>query len=572
MKKPALSELSLKEKISQLLMIAAGRLMMTEELDENGECIRRTADQIDEIMEKYQYGSIWTGAGIVDNNIEQEGFDFKYTYSNKGTAQQGTMATYKRYLERITQKVRIPVLAATNAEAGLAGQFSDGTATVTPLNVGAADDTELTYELYKNMAMEIRSAGIHWRWCPVIDVGNSLTCGCLRGFGEDHDRVIRHTIAANKGVNAMKVAGTAKHFPGGNPYNIRDGHCVTTYMTQTEEEWEQLQGIRWRAVIESGVDSIMTTHAAWPNMDDETMNGNPIPTSFSKKIVTGLLREKLGFKGVIVTDDIKMGGMATLCSYEEGLIRLINAGHDILLGVSPYDYEIIEKAVLDGRIPMERINESAQRVLDMKEKCGLFDDEPIEVDVEEAKRLTGEVNRKIAEKSITMLRDKNNMIPLSKDKIKKVIIIALSNQMEDFLDKLQVTKDEFEARGAEVTIFSNLPLRQVHLKKMVADGVDLILYAGQIKSHEPVGLPSLYNDAQKSCWSAFSIAKEKSIGVSMGWPYLHIHSLQAANTYFNIYSTAPEVQRAFVKALYGEIPCEGTSPVDTEPKLRLIYC
>ena len=107
---------------------------------------------------------------------------------------------------------------------------------------------------------------------------------------------------------------------------------------------------------------------------------------------------------------------------------------------------------------------------------------------------------------------------------------------------------------------------------MEAEGVDLIIYAGQVASHEPVGLPSLYNDAQKSCWSAFTIAKEKSLGVSMGWPYLHIHSLQAANTYFNIYSKSPEIQRAFVRALYGEIAIEGSSPVDTEPKMRMIYC
>ena len=570
MKKPALSELSLKEKIAQLLMIAQGRLLITNELDENGEYVRRSYDEIDELMEKYQYGSIWTGGGIVSNNLLQEGFDF--TYSIKGTATAGDMDTYRRWLERVTKKVRIPVLAATNAESGVGGQFSDGTRTVSPICVGAANDEKLTYELYRGMAMEIRAAGIHWRWCPVIDVCTHLDSSCLRGFGDDDDRVIRHTIATNKGVNSMKVAGTAKHFPGGDPYECRDGHCVTTLMNQTEDEWMAMQGKRWKAIIDAGVDTIMTTHGAWPAIDDQKLNGIPIPTSFSKKIVTGLLREKLGFNGVIVTDDIKMGGMASLCTYEEGLIYLINAGHDILLGVGPEDYDLIEKAVLDGRIPMERINESAQRVLDMKEKCGLFDDEPLPVDLAEAEKIINEANRKIAEKAVTMLWDKNNMIPLNKDKIKNVVIVALSNEQEDFLDKLQIMQEEFEARGAQVKIFDNLPLRQVHLKKMEDEGVDLIIYAGYVQMHAPVGISSLYNDAQKSCWSAFTIAKEKSIGVSMGYPYLHIHSLQAAGTYFNIYSVSPEMQRAFVKALYGETPLEGTSPVDIEPKLRLIYC
>ena len=171
-------------------------------------------------------------------------------------------------------------------------------------------------------------------------------------------------------------------------------------------------------MINEGVDSVMVGHIAFPAVDDTKRNGKYIPATMSKKIVTGLLREKMGFKGVIITDGITMASLTSFCDYEDMLIGLINAGNDILLGVNPYDYEIIEKAVLDGRIPMSRIDESAERVLALKEKIGLFDDNRQEYKMSEESKKTVEIDRKIAEKSITLLYDNLNILPLKKENIK----------------------------------------------------------------------------------------------------------------------------------------------------------
>ena len=568
MKKPLLSELTLTEKISQLLMIAQGQLMMTKELDENGERVRRSYEEIDEIMKNCQYGSIWTGSGVVEANDHQDGF--KYTSSVSGFAEAGSAETYARWLKRITKNVRIPVLAATGAESGLFGQFSDGTAVVAPFCVGAANDEKLTYDLCYGIGKEMRAAGIRWRWCPVSDLCNRYNGVSInRSYSQDPETLVRLCNAANRGVEAAKVASTMKHFPGSDMYEIRDGHGSAPNLSMSFEEWEKTTGKVYKDIIDTGVDTIMTSHVLFPAVDDTTINGKPLPATFSKKVTTDLLRGKLGFKGVIVTDDIAMGPMANFCSYGEGLIMAINAGNDILLGVSPEDYYIIEEAVLDGRIPMSRIDESAQRVLDLKEKVGLFDDEEEVVRMEEAKAITATANQAIADKCITLLYDRNNLLPLNKDKVKKVTIIYTSNEPWTN-DNLLVMKEEFEKRGAEVRYVTKLPVRKVHMEQFDADS-DIIIFAALVDCHMPVGMPTLYNDAAKTYWWAFSAGKDKAIGVSLGYPYLHYDVMSGADTFVNIYSDAPIVQKAFVKALYGEIPFEGKSPVDLTPKLIEVW-
>lgn len=568
MKKPALSELTLTEKISQLLMIAQGQLLMKHELDENGERVRRSYEEIDEIMEKCQYGSIWTGAGVVESNDHQDGFH--YTFSLKGTAEQGKIETYNRWLKKVTKNVRIPVLAATNAERGLFGQFCDGTPTIAPFCVGAANDEKLTYDLCYGMGKEMRAAGIHWRWCPVSDLVNRYNgVAFTRSFSQEPETLVRLCNAANRGIEAARVASTMKHFPGADPYEIRDGHGSAPNLSLSLEEWEQTVGKVYKDIIDAGVDTVMTSHVLFPAVEDTTINGRLLPATFSKKITTDLLRGRLGFQGVIVTDDIAMGPMASFCSYEDGLVMAINAGNDILLGVDVDDYYIIEKAVLDGRIPMERIDESAQRVLDLKEKVGLFDDEEEVIDLAAAKRITEEANQQLADKCVTLLYDRNNLLPLSKDKVKKVTIIYTSNEPETN-DYLEVMKEEFEKRGAEVRYVTKLPVRKVHMEQFDADS-DIIIFAALVDCHLPCGMPSLYNDAAKTYWWAFSAGKDKAIGVSLGYPYLHYDCMSGADTFVNIYSNAPNVLQSFVKALYGEIPFEGKSPVDLTPRLIKVW-
>ena len=138
------------------------------------------------------------------------------------------------------------------------------------------------------------------------------------------------------------------------------------------------------------------------------------------------------------------------------------------------------------------------------------------------------------------------------------------------MQELEVMKSEFEARGAKVDIIGNIHDKEV-VKKLAEDN-DLIVYAAYVAPHRPMGMPSLYGDVMETYFNAFTFGKEKSVGVSMGYPYLCHDAMAGANTFLNIYSTNPEAQKAFVKALYGEIEPTTDSPVDLEMKLRYVYC
>lgn len=558
MKRPKTEELSLSEKIGQLLMLNQYSVLQKCEVREE---MPRTQEEINDFMKKYQYGSLWaTGNMMLKNaNMAEVNLGFKPSSTE-----------YKEWLEKLQENVRIPMLRGVDCEAGTAGMVSDGTATSTALAVGAANDEELAFELAAAVAREIKALGGNWRWTPIVDFYNRFSgVSCGRIYSDDPEKLIKLARATVNGTKSEKIASTVKHFPGCDPYEFRDPHIVGTSINISLDEWRNTQAKTFQAMIDAGVDSIMVGHISFPAADNTSRNGRYIPSTMSKKILQDILRKEMGFEGVIITDGITMSGLTSYCDYEEMLVELINAGNDVLLGVNPYDFEIVEKAVLDGRIPMSRIDESAERVLKLKEKIGLFDDEKENFVMAEVAKDTIAIDKKIAEKSITLLYDKNKILPLSRDKIKNVTIICSSHFPSTMTD-LEVMKQEFEARGANVNIIGNIHDKETVRK--LDENNDLLLYAAYIAPHRPMGMPSLYGDVMETYFNAFTFGKEKSIGVSMGYPYLCRDAMAGANTFFNIYTAAPESMRAFVKALYGEIEPNRESPVDLEMKLRYVYC
>lgn len=568
MKKPTLSELTLEEKVSQLIMVNQYDLF---DKNVNGKSVPRSYEEIDEIMEKQQFSGMWYCGNITMKTVN---------VAEVAGGKSLTTRESRDFLKRISEKVRIPMLKGIDCESGPGITFSDATITATGYAIGAADDEQLTFELFKNVAREIKAAGGTWRWQPVVDRSgrfHGVTQG--RSFSDsDIDLIMKHSVAAIKGMQSVKMPACVKHFPSPDPYEFRDAHFVPTVNLLSYEEWKETQGKIFKNAIDNGVWSVMVGHYGFPAIDDEKLNGQYIPATLSHKIITGLLRKELGFEGVIVTDAITMGALSTMCSEEEKLIRMINAGNDLLLSVDLKAHETLCNAVKDGRISMQRIEESCQRVLDLKEKMGLFDGTFEETaEIEEIVKETREVNRKIAEKSITMVRNKTNLVPVKKENIKKVAI-TFSSYSDDYFKYLDVMKEEFEKRGAEVVLSNNFNENgteyedRYNLYLKLVEENDLIIHAAHLGPHRPAGMIAFFNEEFRPFEWTFSKGNEKAIGLSMGYPYIGHDVMPDAGTYFNIYCIAPESQKAFVKAIYGEIPIVGKSPVDIEPKRRYVYC
>lgn len=547
MKVPNLSELTLEEKIAQLLMMAQWRLPTD-------------VDQIKEVFKRNQFGSLWY-FGCMKTEVVNIG---------ENNWKRGPIAQSKKDINVMKSQVRIPMFVASDCESGAGTMFSDATRIPSALSVGAANDEELTYELSKSVALEMKAAGINWRWFPVVDLPNRLSAiSTGRSYSDDADKLVRLATATIRGTEDAGLISTVKHFPGCDPYEIRDGHLVTPTVNISFEEWEKKPGAVFQRMIDAGVMSIMTTHTCFPAVDDTKVKGRYVPATLSKKITTDLLRNKMGFEGLIITDGLNMAGLTSLYSWEEILINAINAGNDVLLGVTSDDLPIVKKAVLDGKIPMERIDESCKRILDMKARIGLFDENDPEIDIDAVREHTKELARQISEKSVSLLYDKNELLPLDKNKINNIGIIW-SSHATDPEEKLATLIEELKARNIECEIVSGfVPAETI---ERFSTEKDLILYIGLVAPHCPMGSPFLSGAVAQTYNVAFSFGKEKSIGVSVGYPYLHIDIMTGADTFINCYSPDEENQKALVKALFGEIEFKGSSPIDIEPKLRLVYC
>lgn len=546
MKKPQLKDMTLREKIAQTLLVRQCDLLLRADKDYME---RRDSEEAFEIIEREQFGGIWAHGNLDVNQIPgslSDSFDF-------------TVDSFNEWRKKADAVSKYPMFYATDAFAGQA--FKGLSESVRRgLNLGAANSEELSFELGRATAREHRLAGCNWVWSPVVDLYPRESAGICRVFANTPELLEKLSNAFIKGMQSENVAACIKHFPGSDGIEKRDAHIVTAVMRCTFEEWEKRQGKTFQTGIDAGVYSVMTGAKAFPSVDTTMKNGRYVPTSLSKVMVTDILKGKMGFKGVVITDDVTMGGYTSFYGHDDLYVELLKAGNDVLLGVGIDALDIVEKGVKDGRLSEERIDDACRRILDLKEKLGLFDESKENDDtLEEVKKDTQEVLNKIAEKSITLLRDRIGMVPVSKEKIKRVTIITYTHY-DKTITELEAMKASFEKRGAKVVLRDRL--ETFTDAKNVSDESDLIVYAGYLDHHKPKGAPSFYGDVFWSLRYAFTEGVEKSVGVSLGIPYIHYNFMDDALVFANLYSTSAEIQEAFVAALYGEKKFEGVSPVD----------
>lgn len=570
MKKPLLSELTLREKIGQMLAPhqwdVYGKGGVT---DASSKC---NIEEVKACYEKEQFGTIrgeqvgvyYTVPGNDKQTNNVEGYVEGSLLANYKT--KVDTETYRKFLENHNSYVKIPIVVGGDCVIGGASVFNELSWIINCAAIGAADSEELTFALGAAVAREMRCAGINWRWCPVVDLGNRNSYSTLRTFAiDDPERTVKHAIAYLKGMQSEGVASCVKHFPSEGRMEARDSHFTSTSNPDTMEEWWTEQGKVYKEVLAAGAYSVMVGHQSFPAMDDKKINGKYVPATISKKIITDLLKGQLNFDGVVITDGIRMAGLYSLMPYEELVVELVNAGNDVLLGCEVYSGDLIEAAVLDGRIPESRINDACQRVLDMKEKLGMFEDNYYNLPYK-AEDVVGETRRiseEIAKRSITLVRDNFGLLPLNKKDIKKVSVI-ISTHTEHFTSNLDALKKAFEDRGIEV--YMQRRLKNSAELKEISDNSDLIIYAAYLGMHQPAGYPRFFGDEAASFYHAFNHGKEKSIGVSFGYPYIHYDTMENVDTFINAYNPQPETMRAFVSAILGEIEIVGKSPVLLIPR------
>jgi len=333
-------------------------------------------------------------------------------------------------LQRIAagRRLGLPLHMVTDQEGDLSVDYLHGGVHLFPSQMGlaATGSPALTRKCARAVAQQLRAVGIHMIHSPVLDVNinpRNPEIGC-RSFSNSPDLCARHGEAFMWGLTDGGVIATGKHFPGRGDSDV-DAHHVLPVCTAARERLDAVELYPYRHLIPRGLPAVMTAHNAYPALDE-----SGLPASISRRIVTDLLREELGFDGVVTTDAMSMGGLRAICSTPEGCARAIAAGNDLVLVKDANDlpaesHEAISRAVRKGRIPEVQLDASVRRILTLKLAYRLFAEryvDPAGADAAVRDPETVRLARTAARKCLTLVRDKPRLLPLAPEQSIMVLL------------------------------------------------------------------------------------------------------------------------------------------------------
>jgi beta-glucosidase-like glycosyl hydrolase len=331
-----------------------------------------------------------------------------------GTVTLGQPLSAASTLNRLQQASALPLLTAADFETGVAFRMSGATAFPRAMAFGAAGDEQLAFEAARITAQEGRAIGVHLNFAPVADVNNNARNPVIntRSFGEVPASVGALNAAYIRGLKAGGMLSTLKHFPGHGDTDV-DSHIGLPVIPHDRARLDAVELPSFQAGIDAGADAVMTAHIQLPALDAAEFS----PTTLSRPIVTGLLREQMKFDGLVVTDAMTMDAIARRMSPGDAAVRAVAAGNDLILQ-SPDDaaaVAAVKAAVTAGTIDMAQLDASVRRILRTKARLGLHRQRVVSLDAL-ATHVGGRANALVAQQAsqrgITLLKDERNQVPL----------------------------------------------------------------------------------------------------------------------------------------------------------------
>jgi len=466
-----------------------------------------------------------------------------------------------KYQALLRKYCRLPGMIAADVETGPKVTKGDETMP-NAMAQGACGDTKLLAKLNRSRAEACRTAGISLVFSPVVDINmnpdNPVTN--TRAFSDSADHVIK---MATTWVKAFQKDGlvmtTCKHFPG-DGVDDRNQHFCTTINRLSAEEWMESFGKVYKAMIEAETAAIMVGHISLPALQDSSEYDETIgylPGTLSYSLQTKLLKERLGFKGCIISDAMSMVGACAAIPIDRLAVEFLKAGGDMLLYPLPQDYDRILEAVRIGEISMERLHDAVERVLRMKVKARLFEkEEDVQKDIQgvyDRKVLAAEVG----EKCINIVRNKEKLLPLHLKEQAKILLINIAGANRS--SELPVLEEELTKRGYIVKTLHNP--KHYTVQEEIPQ-YDCVLVNCKMTSYNyPGGSLRVGWDQVWPFWRGYIFTHPCVIFTSFGDPY-KIYDYPYLRTYINAFSEAEGVQRGFVRVLLGEVEATGKSPVE----------
>ena len=492
-------------------------------------------------------------------------------------------------LNRLQKSSKLPLIVAADFERGVSMRLNGTTVFPHAMAFGAAGKTENAEAFGRITALEARAIGVHWNFFPVADVNSNPANPIIntRSFGGDPKQVGDFVAAYIRGAHEGSMLTTAKHFPGHGD-TAADSHLGLAQVTGDRARLEAVELPPFRRAIEAGVDAVMVAHVTVPALDPEP---NRVATT-SKAIVTGLLKEDMGFKGIVVTDALDMAGLTRQYAKDIGraAVESFKAGNDMLVIPADLDasYRSMLQAVQSSEISRPRLDQSVRKILELKASLGLNKArlvDPGQLSSQIAKPENLAVGQRIADEAITLVRDNGKVIPLQAfgtpraglpyqsvaEASNRLVAVIFSDDLRTDSGRMferQILARVPDARVIYVDARSAAGMKPpvveaVEAAERVIAAVYVIPTAGKAMRAAGGGLTNTVamDDATGSLLTAIlDRAASRTIVLAMGNPYV-VQDFPAIQNYVCAFSNATVSEAAAVKAIFGEIPIGGHLPV-----------
>ncbi|WP_339283326.1 beta-N-acetylhexosaminidase [Paenibacillus sp. FSL R5-0486] len=500
----------------------------------------------------------------------------------------GGVIYFRRNVESVDQLTRLsaelqemaaeagalPLMISVDQEGGMVARIDQEGMTQVPGNMalGATGNAEYTLECAQILGRELKSIGIDMNLAPVVDVNNNPLNPVIgvRSYGEHAESVAAHGVAAITGYQSQGIAATAKHFPGHGDTAV-DSHLGMVTVPHDRNRLEQMELLPFRKAIEAGVDAIMTAHVMFPSIEPE-----PIPATLSHKVLTGLLREEMGFEGIIITDCLEMHAISKPYGVAEAAVRAVEAGADLILVSHTLQdqvaaLEAIVEGVRTGRISEEVIHQAVERIMTWKKKrCGQQNDHLVSPKASETVEATDvepvdctkptEPNEltlfKIASSSITIVHN-DGLLPLDPEKGVYVIWPEVVQRTEvdepwSHTESLGMALSQLRGRVREHKITTQPTYDETdRILADVSDSEQVIVCTYTSAGHLPKGQQFLVEKLSKN---------HSLIVIALRNPY-DLLEISRPGSYVCTYENTPAVVRVLSHVLTGGLQPTGSLPV-----------
>jgi len=548
-----LRKMSLEEKIGQMIMPWARIQFMNVESPEYLE--------LREEMRKYHVG----GFGVT---VFTDGPSLLKSEPLEAAALTNNLQRDSKY----------PLLFAADFERGLSMRLNGATGFPAAMAFGAAGDKELARQFGSITAQEARAVGIHWNWFPVADVNSNPANPIIntRSFGENPAVVGEMVAAYIGGARNEGMLTTVKHFPGHGDTDT-DSHLTLARSNATMERLNRVELVPFRDAIKAGVDSVMTAHITVPAIEPDPNK----PASVSSNVITGLLKDQLGFKGLVVTDALDMGALTRVFSGNIAevsaaeAVAAIQAGNDMVIIPADLDgaYNGLLDAVKQGTISQKHIDDSVLKILRMKASVGLDRSRFVDltaVDKAIARPSNLATAQTVADRAVTLALDTNKLLPLRIPATPSSIVAVIFTDNARTSEGARTFVRQLRQRVPNATILyvdeTNVSFVSPQVLAAVKDATTVIAIAEAVPSArrtvggQAKGSVDLDQNAAQLLTNIVKAAASKTVVAAFGNPYIGTQT-PGIGTYVCTFSDTPTSAVSLVRALFGELPIHGRLPV-----------